>query len=54
MGIGRRVWVVMVVKVVVVVEEGTVVLISLCRAFIWFRSCGTISIGTFLSSSIGG
>lgn len=30
-GIGRRVWVVMVVKVVVVVvEEGTVVLISLC------------------------
>lgn len=30
MGIRRRVWVVMVVKVVVVVEEGTVVLISLC------------------------
>lgn len=44
----------MMVVHVVMVQKGSIFLLSLCRAIIWFWSCGTISIGTFISSSIGG
>lgn len=39
---------------VVMVQKGSIFLLSLCWEIIWFWSCGTISIGTFISSSIGG
>lgn len=43
-----------VVMVVEVVQVDTTIIISLCQAFIWFRSCGTILIGTFISGGVGG
>lgn len=44
----------MVMVQVVMVQKGSAVLLSLCREIIWFRSCGTISIGTFVGGVVGG
>ena len=51
---GRGVEVVEMVVHVMMVQEGSILLFPLCWAIIWFWSCGTISIGTFVSGNAGG